>query len=108
MILKIKNKAPDSWKWIDDVRECTSIPCKIKDNPDYEKEKGLEFIVESQIDQTVYLVDRFFRWPLNVGDCVNIVILHKGKGSEEIIETIVTEYSGVYILGFEGKTLDRI
>ena len=108
MILKIKNNAKDSWRWIDDVRECACIPCEIKEDPEYEKVKGLEYIVESQFDHTIYTIDRFFRWPLKIGDYVNVLIIMQGKGSSETIETVVVEYSGVYILGSEGKTLDRI
>ena len=108
MILKIKNINLNSWRWIDDVIECACIPCEIKSNPEYKKGEGSEYIIESQSSGSVFEVDRFFKWPLKIGDCANILIIQKGKGTNETMETAIVEYDGVFILGSEGKTLDRI
>ncbi len=105
MILKIKNNDPDSWVWIDDVTKVTSIPCTVKENRDGDEEFEISNLKDTS---TRYIIDRYYRWPLKVGDFVNVLVIYRGKPFDEMPEIVVVEDSGTYILGTDGKTIDRI
>lgn len=104
MVLKIKNKEFGSWIWIDAVDSFINVPCEVIKNPE---KGGLDFAIEAS-NKSIYDIDRYFRWPLEIGDKVNALIIKTGYGQYETLETVVTEYDSVYILGSDGKTLDRI
>lgn len=100
MVLKIKNRDYGSWTFIDNVDKVSTIQCIVSD-PENEEQA---FTIKTMDGKTTMTIDYWLMWPIEIGNNVNVLFVETGGE----FKAYLTEREEAFILGSDGKTLDRI